>query len=179
MSKLRVFSVFLLGIFLMGFYAQAQEAKARLEMKNMIQNEKLAIVLPKAMRANKIDMWIIVNKYGRSDPLSAELGGKWATDKYYKHQYVYYLVLTDRGGDGIERASLGDSLLPKRGNLKKFVEERDPKRIAVNMSNLLGKADGLSYTGYLALVKDLGKKYAERLVSSERLVSDFRGCKVA
>jgi len=38
----------------------------------------------------------------------------------------------------MERASIGDSLLPMRGYLKKFVEERDPKRIAVNMSEYLG-----------------------------------------
>jgi len=79
----------------------------------------------------------------------------------------------------MERASLGDGLLPTRGDLKKFVEERDPKRIAVNMSEYLGVADGLSHTGYLALVKDLGEKFAARLVSSEKLVSDFRSLKVA
>jgi Xaa-Pro aminopeptidase len=121
-----------------------------------------------------------VNKYGRADTLAAELGGGGDPgDKYYKHQFVGYLVFTDRGGDTIERASLGDNLLPTRGDLKKFVEERDPKRIAVNMSDYLGMADGLSYTGYKALVKDLGEKYAARLISSENLVSDFRAWKVA
>ncbi len=181
MSKVRLLLAFFCIIILFqGFDAQAQEAKARREMQNLITKEKVAIILPKAMRANKIDMWIIVNKYGRSDPLTVDLGGGGRPgDKYYKHQYVGYLVFTDRGGDMMERASIGDNLLPTRGDLKKFVEERDPKRIAVNMSDYLGQADGLSYTGYKALVKDLGKKYAAKLVSSERLVSDFISLKVA
>ena len=181
MSKTRILLAFLSFVILFqGFDAQAQEAKARLEMQRLVTKEKLAIILPKAMRENKIDMWILVNKYGRSDPLTAELGGGGAPgDKYYKHQYVGYLVFTDRGGDMMERASIGDSLLPTRGDLKKFVDERDPKRIAVNMSESLGQADGLSYTCYKALVKDLGKKYAARLVSSERLVADFGSWKVA
>jgi Xaa-Pro aminopeptidase len=163
-----------------GYEAQAQEAKFRRDIQRLIIKEKLATILPKAMRDNNIDMWIIVNKYGLSDPLTAMLGGGGRPgDKYYRHQFVGYLVFTDRGGDMMERASIGDSLLPKRANLKKFVEKRDPKRIAVNMSDLLGQADGLSHTEYKTLVKDLGKKYAARLVSSEYLVSDFCSLRVA
>jgi len=176
--------LFLLGlisfmILLVEINTQAQEAKARWEMQNLVIKEKLAIILPKAMRENNIDMWIIVNKYGRSDPLAAMLGGGgYPGDKYYKYQYIGYLIFTDRGNK-IERASIGDKLLPTRGDLKKFVEERDPKRIAVNMSDYLGIADSLSYTCYKVLVKDLGEKYAKRIVSSEHLVSDLLACKVA
>jgi Xaa-Pro aminopeptidase len=168
-------------ILLLGINSQnikAQEAKARWDILNLIQKEKLETILPKAMRENNIDMWIIVNKYGRTDTLAGELGGGRATDKYFQNQYIGYLVLTDRGDEKIERVSLGSNLLEKRKDLKKFVEDRDPKRIAVNMSEYLGIADGLSHTGYLALVEDLGEKYAERLVSSEYLVSDFRSLKV-
>jgi len=180
MSKIRISLCVILFIFIsMGFDAQAQEAKARWEMTNLIRQKKLEIILPKAMRENNIDMWIIVNKYGSSDPLAQDLGGGRATDKYFQNQYVGYLVLTDRGGDQIESVALGSSLLKKRADLKGFVEERDPQRIAVNMSEYLGYADGLSHTGYLALVKDLGEKYAVRLVSSEYLVSDFRSLKVS
>jgi len=181
MSKNRILLAFFSFLILFqGFNAQAQEAKFRGEIQQLIIKEKVATILPKAMRENNIDMWIIVNKYGRSDPVMEDLGGGGSPgDKYYRHQYVGYLVFTDRGGEMMEQASIGDSLLPKRSDLKKFVEERDPKRIAVNMSDFLGQADGLSYTGYKTLVKDLGEKYTARLVSSERLVSDFRSQKVA
>jgi Xaa-Pro aminopeptidase len=59
------------------------------------------------------------------------------------------------------------------------VAERDPRRIGVNMSEAIGAADGLSHTGYLHLVQTLGEPYASRLVSAEKLVSDFRSRRVA
>ena len=64
-----------------------------------------------------------------------------------------------------------------------FVAERDPKRIAVNYLEEMGlpveyelprkRTDGISYTDYLLLVKALGNKYAERIVSAEYLIYDF------
>jgi len=64
-----------------------------------------------------------------------------------------------------------------------FVAERDPKRIAVNYLEEMGlpveyevpreRPDGISYTDYNLLVKALGEKYAERIVSSEYLQYDY------
>ena len=58
--------------------------------------------------------------------------------------------------------------------LRQFVQKRDPKRIAVNTSAWLAAADGLSHSGYEKLVGTLGETYADRLVSSENLITDFR-----
>jgi hypothetical protein len=64
--------------------------------------------------------------------------------------------------------------------LRAFVEQRDPKRIAVNFKLDLGPyptttraQDGLSHTDYLLLSRELGEKYASRLVSSERVMMDY------
>lgn len=64
--------------------------------------------------------------------------------------------------------------------LRKFVEERDPKRIAVNYRDELGPwgttriiRDGISHTDYRLLAKELGKKYSTRLVSSEYVIMDY------
>ena len=54
-----------------------------------------------------------------------------------------------------------------------FVAERDPQTIAVNTSEWLAEADGLSHTSYLKLVSILGPKYAEHIVSAENLITDF------
>ncbi|MGH9390744.1 MAG: M24 family metallopeptidase, partial [Vicinamibacteria bacterium] len=64
-------------------------------------------------------------------------------------------------------------------DLRAFVSERDPKRIALNMSEGIGAADGLSHSSYLYLTKTLGEKYAPRFVSAEKLASDFRSRRVA
>ena len=64
--------------------------------------------------------------------------------------------------------------------LRKFVEERDPKRIAVNYRDELGPwgttriiRDGISHTDYRLLAKELGKKYSARLISSEYVIMDY------
>ena len=63
--------------------------------------------------------------------------------------------------------------------LREFVEARDPKRIAVNFKHDLGAwptrraNDGISHTDYLLLAKELGDKYANRLVSSDYVMVDY------
>ena len=67
--------------------------------------------------------------------------------------------------------------------LREFVEERDPKRIAVNFMLKLGMwptytdfggaRDGLSHTDYVLLTEELGDKYADRMVSSEYVMMDY------
>ncbi|MCZ6673221.1 MAG: hypothetical protein O7C75_09810 [Verrucomicrobia bacterium] len=64
--------------------------------------------------------------------------------------------------------------------LKEFVEERDPKRIAINFMEDLGPwpttrnvLDGISYTDYRLLAKELGDTYTDRLVSSEYVLLDY------
>jgi Xaa-Pro aminopeptidase len=63
--------------------------------------------------------------------------------------------------------------------LPDFVKARNPRRIGVNMSDEIGPADGLSHTMHQHLVKTLGEPFASRLVSAERLVSEFRSRRVA
>ena len=65
--------------------------------------------------------------------------------------------------------------------LREFVEARDPKVIAVNYRENLGPwttsqkvNDGISLTDYRLLVKELGEKYAGRIVSSEYLLMDYQ-----
>ena len=157
-----------------------------------IRRNKLDLILPGAMRDNKVDMWIHVTRQGDPDPLALQFGSTYG-----------YLVFTDlgnrieraafggagavenidvRGSDAFARAisSYGDGYRRAFGfrdevydEFKQFVATRDPKTIAVNTSDWLAEADGMSHSSYLKLAKILGPRYALRLVSSEKLVSDF------
>lgn len=165
-------------LFALAATAGAQESKQNYEIMKLIRQEKLDLVLPGAMRDNKIDMWIHVVESGRMDPLALDLGG-WT--EYRAWEPVCYYVFTDRGEDGVEKIILGgedvDGIYDIEGSgndLLKIIEERNPKVIAVNMSETLGIANGLSHTSYLRLVKDLGTKYTEKLVSAENLITHFR-----
>jgi Xaa-Pro aminopeptidase len=163
--------------------SSAQEARRRWELQRQIRLDKFEQVLPLAMRSSGIDMWIVAVKENHTDPLWEDMGRGYVSG-------VGYYVFTDRGRDRIERAALGPSgyLLEQSGaydifgpasSLTAFVKERDPKRIGVNMSDEIGPADGLSYTMHRHLMKTLGEPYASRLVSAERLVSEFRSRRVA
>lgn len=159
------------------------EARVRWERMCQIRADKFDLILPEAMRENGIDMWITVMKEGLRDPLWEDLG------RGYIGSTGYY-IFTDRGGDRIERVAIGvsgyklercgvyDQILGS-ADLAAFVAERDPERIGVNMSRGIGAADGLSHTSWLHLSETLGAPYADRMVSAEKLVSDFRSRRVA
>ncbi len=69
MSKVRIFITFFCMLFLVqGLHAQNQELDADVEFMNLIRLEKFRVILPQAMRDNKIDMWIHVMR--GEDPLS-------------------------------------------------------------------------------------------------------------
>lgn len=159
--------------------AQGQEAKRRWGQMCQIRKDKLDQILPEVMRENRIDMWIVASREGHDDPNTALLGGGYVGD-------IGYYVFTDRTGSGrIERAAMGIGgagfdqcpiydLKVSPAELRKFVEARDPKRIGINVATEIGTADGLSHSLHARLVETLGPALAGRLVSAEKLVSDFR-----
>ncbi len=161
----------------------AQEARRRWDRMCQIRKEKFDVILPMAMRENNIDMWITVQKEGNYSPLYEDLG------RGYTGGIGFY-IFTDTGADRIERVAAGttgrmleacDTYDRVTGSidLRAFVAERDPQRIGVNMSVQIGAADGLTHTEYQYLTETLGEPYASRLVSAEKLVSDFRSLRVA
>jgi Xaa-Pro aminopeptidase len=176
---------------LMALNSFGQNAAEDRAIANMIRSDKFNYILPKAMRNNNIDMWIIIDKGRGTEPLFRDFG--FATSNGNG-----IFIFTDRGGKGIERAILGGEpealvesktydLFERISNLRSFVKERDPKRIGINTSTATelwppeGRhlTDGLSHTDYMNLKKELGDPYASRLASAEKLISDFRSERVA
>ena len=171
----------------------AQTAKARAEILHLIRREKLDLILPGAMRDNGVDMWIHVVRDGDPDPMAAHFGS-----------VSGYVIFTDRGGDRIERAVFGGGghrdLFDIFGSreisraiegydyrtqdpavydeLAEFVAERDPATIAVNTSDWLAIADGISHSQYEKLERILGPEYSARIVSAENVITDFRARRV-
>jgi Xaa-Pro aminopeptidase len=159
------------------------EARNRWERLCTIRREKFDRILPEAMRENQIDMWIVAMKEGHYDPLWELLG------RGYVGSIGYY-IFTDRGGARIERAALGITdhhrdvcgaydIEEGATSLGQFVAARNPRRIGLNMSEEMGLADGLSHTLYHHIVKEVGPQFATRLVSAEKMISDFSSRRVA
>ncbi|MEE9502952.1 MAG: hypothetical protein V3V48_12825 [Candidatus Aminicenantaceae bacterium] len=170
------FLMILTGILALNSFSQ--NAQDDMAIENMIRGDKFNYVLPKAMRNNNIDMWIIIDKGRGTEPLFRDLG--FATSNGNG-----IFIFTDRGGKRIERAVLGGEpellvesktydIFERISSLRSFVAERDPKRIGINVSTATelwppeGRhlTDGLSHTDYVNLKKELGEPYASRLVSA-------------
>ena len=178
----------LLGILLMALgsasSAQTINPKTLAEMQKEIRKDKFDYVLPQAMRDNGVDMWVHVIRRNNPEPLAPDLGGESGV-----------FVFTDRGGDRIERAVLGEADealwetdaydLFVSGDeffegdagwhrvIKDFVAERNPQRIALNYSTNNAMADGISHTDYLKMLNALGDDYSKRVVSAEGVIGDY------
>ena len=110
----------------------------------------------------------------------AVLGRRWIGDDFdvVEESGAYDII-----GEAVDRTELPGGpeteLDYRYKSIGKFVAERDPKRIALNYLENLGPNsasptnDGISYTDYLLLTKELGEKYTGRLVSSEYLMYEF------
>lgn len=78
----------------------SNEARLRWEQQCQIRKEKFDLILPRAMRDNGIDMWIVMIKEGLQDPLYEDLGRGFTGSKGF---YIF----SDRGGERIERTVFG------------------------------------------------------------------------
>ena len=194
MHNLKIFPVVAMIACLHGYGAGAadpvvQSLETKSEILHLIRREKLDVVLPGAMRDNDVDMWINVIRSGDPDPMQLHFGPVWG-----------YVIFSDPGEGRVERAIFGSGGHPDLfdhfgsdeisraiegydyglvddsvyDELRQYVAERDPETIAINSSDWLAIADGLSHSQYLKLENVLGEEYARRFVSAEHLITDFR-----
>lgn len=163
------------------------EARNRWSRLCEMRREKFDRILPEAMRENGVDMWIVAMREGHPDPLWELLGrGYIGTTGYF----IFTDRSSDRSSDRIERVAINVTdhnreacgaydKTPAFTDLAAFVRERNPKRIGLNMSTEMGMADGLSHSLHTDIVAALGPALAARIVSAEKLVSDFSSRRVA
>ena len=163
------------------------------EALRLMRNDKLDLILPGAMRDHNVDMWIHVTR--GQDPMAMQFGRT--------SGYLIFTDLGERieravfggsagavekidvwGSEAVARAfagynydgsdtSQGFSVPEVFDEITRFVAERDPETIAVNYSDFLPVADGISHTQFLKLVQVLGPAYAARIVSAESMINDF------
>lgn len=139
--------------------------------------ERFETVLPELMRREGIDLWLVITREYNDDPVFRSM----APLETYSSRRRTILAFHDRGGSaGVEAISVGrfdyDGLfeLYRTHNdsqyvgLRRLVEERQPRRIGINVSNSWNHADGLTHNEYLRLTEALGP-YADRLTSAEML----------
>lgn len=160
--------------------AMVLSMKDRAEVIDAVLKERMETVLPEIMRREGMDMWVIISREYNEDPvIETMLPATWLAARRRT-----ILVIYDRGPEeGLEtlavaRYDVGEvfkkawdkEVEPDQWKrLREIIEERDPQQIGVNRSEHWGLADGIVATDYEHFLENIGKKYASRVVSAEKV----------
>lgn len=145
-------------------------------------SQRLLDVLPGLMDRAGIDLWIVVGREYNEDPVLATLlPATWLSARRRT------ILVLHRSDDGVTPAAVSrypvGQFLPawapgsttgeppehaQWAEVRRFVEQADPRRIGIDVSERFALADGLSHTEHRLLTEALGP-YADRLVPAEEL----------
>ena len=145
--------------------------------------KRLDTMLLPMMRQKKIEMWIVVNEEFHADPVTEYI----APPLPYDGRRDFF-IFADRGGDKLDRVALvrySEEALKRffevlnppgrdtAATLRRIVEERNPKTIALNMGGARGATNGLTHDAYKFLTDTLGQDLASRFVSAAPLIVEY------
>ena len=149
-----------------------------------ILEERMNTLLPKLMRKEGIDMWIIISREYNEDPvMKTMLPSVWLSARRRT-----MMVFVDKGEkEGVERFAIArydvGNLLKGEWDLNtnpdqwdalmKVIKEKNPKKIGLNFSEHYAHADGLTYTEHKELMEKLPKEFAGRIVSASNLAVNW------
>ena len=154
--------------------------KERAQVVDDILEDRLDNLLPKLMKREKIDMWILISREYNEDPvMKTILPSTWLSARRRT------IMVFNRNPEtntldkiAIARYSVG-KLLRGEWNvdvypdqweaLMNIIEEKDPKNIGLNYSENFALADGLVKTEYEAFMEKLPDSYHQRVCSAEKL----------
>ena len=159
---------------------------------------RITIVLPALMKKYDVDMWVIPMREYNEDPTFTSLVSPTTFAARRRTIYVFSMK-----GDSVERIALGGSSqggvykavrstqaaagpAGSRGGqnaelwgdeqwqaLKKVIEDRNPEKVAVNISRVFAFSDGLSAGESDGMQEALGEKWTKRFVSHDGLALDL------
>ncbi len=145
--------------------------------------KRLDTMLLPMMRRQNIDMWIVTNEEFHPEPVVHHIA---PPIPYVGRRDIF--IFADRGGDKLDRIAVVrypeeqlnnffEILNPPgremAATLRRIVEERNPKTIALNMGGTRGATNGLTYDGHKFLNEALGGEYSARFVSAAPLIVEY------
>lgn len=155
-----------------------------------IRKERINTLLPQAMEAANVDVWLVICRENNNDPIADHIGGEnaggTAAFLFYRDSEGFHSKVFSPSGEATALADLGihDEVIPvDRGKSAiseavDFLKEKDFRNIAVNSSTGNSQADGLSYTQRVDLENKLGATLSDRLVSSDELIYEWLSIKL-
>ncbi len=153
--------------------------KERAQVMNEWLEWRLDNIIPKLMRREGIDMWLVINREYNEDPVYMSL----VPEPTMSARRTSILIFHDRGEKlGVERLSGSSYGMGKwyKGtwvnkkkkqfdSLAEVIKKLNPKKIGVNVSSTWAFGDGLTASLKQKLEKALGPEYSSRFVSAENL----------
>lgn len=153
--------------------------RERAKVMNEWLRWRLDNIIPKLMRREGIDMWLIINREYNEDPVYMSL----VPEPTMAARRTSILIFYDRGEKiGVERLSGGyygigdwykatwvDKKKKQFESLAEVIKKRNPKKIGINVSSTWAFGDGLTASLKEKLEKALGSEYSSRFVPAENL----------
>lgn len=154
--------------------------KDRAVLQDQLLEERFKSLLPSLMRKQGIDMWLIIAREYNEDPIiKTMLPSTWLNarrrtilliyDKGEKEGLECLAVARYNVGTIFKSAWKPEEEPNQWKRLSALIEERNPKKIAIDVSEQYAHSDGLSHSEHEALIENLSKKSQEKIVSSEKL----------
>jgi Xaa-Pro aminopeptidase len=166
--------------FLHAQYPQILSLQDQAEFEDQILKERFETVLPKIMERTDIDMWLIISSEYNEDPvIKTMLPSTWMAARRTTMLVVYqpeegaklqtHAVARYDVGEVFKRAWSPETQPDQWKRLAELIQEKNPKKIGVNMSNDFSHADGLVKSEYDLLMNALSKSQQKKVVSAEQL----------
>ena len=156
--------------------------REQIDVRETWLRKRLGSLLLPMMKKHGIEMWIVVNEEFHSDPVTPQIV---PPIPIVGRRDLFIFI--DRG-ERIERVAIVRYLEERLKNhytvmnpprtetaavLKKLVDERSPKTIALNMGGTRGQQSGLTFDGYKFLAEALGPDNEKKFVSASNLLTEF------
>ncbi len=173
----------LLAILLMAssqLYNQILPLRAQAKVIDEVLADRLNNLLPTLMERNGIDMWVMITREYNEDPIvKTMLPATWLNARrrtilvFYNnpklHQFKKLAVARYAVGSEIEAAWDMKKYPDQWDALLAIINQYNPAKIALNISDNFAHADGLDHSEYAQLVTKLSETNRKKIVSSEPL----------
>lgn len=156
--------------------------REQMDVRESWLKKRLGSNLLPMMKRHGIDMWIVVNEEFHSDPVTEHIV---PPIPIVGRRDLFIFI--DQG-NRIERVAVVRYLEERLKNhysvlnppraetaavLKKLVDVRNPKTIALNIGGSRGQQSGLTYDGYKFLAETLGPENEKKFMSASGFLTEF------
>lgn len=154
-----------------------------------IRKKRINNLLPNALKAAKVDCWLIICRENNNDPLADHVGGEnaggTAAFLFYNDDKGFHSLVFSPSSEStaLDELDIHDKVIPvARGKSSvkmavDFIQDKNFKKVAINSSETNSTADGLTYTQRIELENYL-EKDKDILVSSTDVVYEWLSIKL-